>query len=142
MASVFYNNYFEELGKGNINYTSGTYKLMLVTTSYTPDVDNHAFRSDVTGEASGTGYTAGGQTVDSVTITQDNTNNRAVVDFADEVFSGVTVTNVDGAILYKDTGVAATSPLIAYFDFTEGAQSTVGGAFTVTPSASGALTIG
>ena len=142
MASVFYNNYFEELGKGNINYSSNTFKLMLVTTSYTPDADTHAFRSDVTGEASGANYTTGGQTVDTVTLTQDNTNNRAVVDFADEVFSNITVTNVDGAILYKSTGVAATDVLICYIDFTEGSQSCVANDFTVTPNASGVLTIG
>lgn len=142
MASVFYNNYFEELGKGNINYSANTFKLMLVTTSYTPDVDTHAFRSDVTGEASGTGYTAGGQTVDSVTITQDNTNNRAVVDFADETFSAVTLTNVNAAILYKSTGVSSTDILIAYIEFAEGAQSTVANDFIVQPNASGVLTIG
>lgn len=142
MASVFYNNYFEELGKGNIDYTSDTFKLMLVTTSYVVDVDSHAFRSDVTGEASGANYTAGGQTVDSMTLTQNNTDNRAVVDFADEVFSNVTLTNVDGAILYKSTGVAATDVLICYIDFTEGAQSVIANDFTVTPSASGVLTIG
>lgn len=142
MASVFYNNYFEELGKGNINFSSNTFKLLLTTTSYTPDVDTHAFRSDITGEASGTGYTAGGNTVDNVTITQDNTNNRAVVDFDDETFSTVTLTNVDGAVLYKSTGSAATDILICYIDFTEGAQSTVAGNFVVKPSASGVLTIG
>lgn len=142
MASVFYNNYHEQLGKAGVNFSSDTFKLMLVTTSYVPNVDTHAYRSDVTGEASGTGYTAGGQTVDSVTITQDDTNNRAVVDFADEVFSVVTLTNVDGAILYKSTGVAATDLLICYIDFTEGAQSVIANDFTVTPSASGVLTIG
>jgi len=142
MASAFYNNYYEELGKGGIDYTTDTFKLMLVTTSYVVDVDAHAFRSDITGEASGTGYTAGGQTVDSLTLTQDNTNNRAVVDFADEVWSTVTLTNVDGAILYKSTGVSTTDILICYIDFTEGAQSVITNDFTVTPSASGVLTIG
>lgn len=142
MASVFYNNYYEELGKGNINYTSDTFKMMLVTTSYTPNVDSHAFRADVTGEASGTGYTAGGQTLDSVTLTQDNTNDRAVIDFANEVFSTVTLSNVDGAIVYKDTGNSATDVLICYIDFTEGSQNVVANDFTVTVDAAGAFTIG
>lgn len=142
MASVFYNNYFEELGKGNIDYTTDTFKLMLMTTSYTPDVDTEAFRADLSGEASGTNYTAGGQAVDSVTLTQDNTNDRAVVDFADEVFSNVTLSNVDGAVLYKDTGNSATDVLICYIDFTEGALQVVANDFTVTPSGDGVLTIG
>src|SRR6056297_3408786 len=142
MASVFYNNYFEELGKGNIDYTSDTFKLMLMTDSYTPDVDTEAFRSDLSNEASGTNYTAGGQEVASVTLTQDNTNDRAVVDFADEVFSNVTLSNVDAAVLYKSTGVASTDALICYIDFTEGSQDVVANDFTVTPPADGVLTIG
>lgn len=142
MASAYYNNYHEQLGKGGVDYTTDTFKLMLVTTAYTLDVDSHAYRADITGEASGTGYTAGGQAVDSVTWTQDNTNNRAVLDFADETFSAVTLTNVKGAILYKDTGNIATDLLIAYIEFAEGAQSTVANDFIVQPSASGVLTNG
>jgi hypothetical protein len=143
MASQFYNNYFEELGKSFYNATppSGTVKIALVTTSYTPNFDTHAFYSDLTGEASGAGYTTGGQAVDSLTITQDNTNDRAVIDFADETFSTVTVTNVNAFVLYKDTGTPATSPLIAYIEFTEGTQSTVAGNFVVRPSATGVHTI-
>lgn len=142
MASVFYNNYFEELGKGGVNYTSDSFKLALMTTSYTPDVDVDAFRADLTGEASGTNYTAGGQAVVNVTLTQDNTNDRAVVDFDTLVFTNVTLSNIDGAVLYKDTGNIATDLLICYIDFTEGSQDVVANDFTVTPNATGVLTIG
>lgn len=141
MASAFYNNYFEELAKGNIDFDSNTFKAMLMTTAYTFDKTD-AFRSDLSGEASGTGYSAGGQALGSITITQDDTNNRANIDFADEVFSAVTVTDVDAYVIYKDTGNAATDVLVAYIEFTEGAQSTVAGNFTIQPSASGAFSIG
>ena len=139
--SAFYNNYFEELGKGNIDFSNDAFKLMLMTTSYTFDKTD-AFRADLSGEASGTGYTAGGQTVDNVTITQDDTNNRANVDFDTEVFPAVTLSNVNGAVLYKDTGNAATDVLVAYIEFTEGSQDVVANNFTVTPPAGGVLTIG
>lgn len=142
MASVFYNNYYEELGKGNIDYTANTFKILLTTTSYTPDVDAHAFRSDITGEASGTGYTAGGATLSSVTLTQDNTNDRANIDAADVTFSTITVANVDGAVVYKSTGTASTDPLICYIDFTEGAQTINAGDFTITFDSSGIHSIG
>ena len=142
MASVFFNNYHEQLGKAGIDYGTDTFKLALMTTAYTPDVDTDAYRSDLTGEATGTGYTAGGQAVDTVTITQDNTNDRAVVDFDPEVFSTVTLSGVDGAVLYKDTGVASTDTLICYIDFTEGSQDVVANDFTVTPPVDGVLTIG
>lgn len=142
MASVFYNNYHEQLGSGNIDFSGDTFYLMLMTSAYTPDVDNEAVRSDLSGEASGTGYTAGGQAVDNVAITQDDTNDRAKVDFDDEVYSTVTLSNVDGAVLYKSTGAAATDILVCYFDFAEGAQNVVANDFTVTVDSNGALTIG
>jgi hypothetical protein len=143
MASLFYNNYFEELGKGNIDFDGNTFKLMLVTTAYTPNRDSHAFRSDVTGEvAAAGGYAAGGNTVDNVTVTQDNTNDRAVVDFDNETFSNLSGANINAAVLYKSTGNAATDILVAYIEFTEGAQTVNDGSLTVTPSASGVLTIG
>lgn len=142
MASLYYNNFWEALAKGDIDFDTHTFKAMLVTTSYTPDQDSHAFRSDITGEASGTGYTAGGQTLDSITITQNNTSNRADIDFADETFSTVTVTNVKGYVVYKSTGVAATDILVCYIEFTEGAQSTSAGNFTIIPPAGGAFSLG
>ena len=139
--SAFYNNYFEELGKGNIDFPNDTFKAMLMTTSYTFDKTD-AFRADLSGEASGAGYTAGGQTLDNLTITQDDTNDRANIDFDNETFSNVTVTNVNAYVIYKDTGNASTDILVAYIEFTEGAQSTVAGDFTIIPPAGGAFSIG
>jgi hypothetical protein len=139
--SAFYNNYYEELGKGTFNFPSNTFKAMLMTTAYTFDKTD-AFRSDLSGEASGAGYTAGGQALNNVTITQDDTNNRANIDFDNETFSTVTVTNVNAYVIFKDTGSAATDALVAYIQFTEGAQSTVAGNFVIIPPAGGAFSIG
>jgi len=130
------------LGKGGINYTADTFHVMLMTSAYTPNVDTEAFRSDLSNEASGANYTAGGQAVASVTWTQDNTNNRAVLDFANLVFANVTLPSVASAVFYKRTGAAATDVLICYIDFTEGNQSVVANDFTVTPNAAGVLTNG
>ena len=140
MASFFFNNYHEELGKGNIDYSSDTLKVALVTAS--PNQDTMAYRADLTNEATGANYTAGGQEVGSVTWTQDNTGNRAILDFADETFVNVTITGVVGYVLYKDTGNTATDVLIAYIEFAEGAQSTVANDFIIRPSATGVLTNG
>lgn len=141
MASALQNRYRLELGKGNVDFSTDTFYCMLVTTSHTPDPDTIAFRSDITGEASGTGYTAGGIAVSNLTITQDNTNNYAVVDFDPVVFSTVTLSNVDGAYVYKSTGAAATDLVVCYLDFAEGAQQVTANDFTVTPPAEGVLTV-
>ena len=91
-------------------------KAMLVTVDYTPNIDTHVFKSDVTNEAVGTGYTAGGQAIVNRTITINNTLDLAVYDGDDLQWTPATIT-ARGAVLYKDTGVAGTSPLIAYIDF-------------------------
>ena len=70
--------------------------------------------SDVTGnsdEASGTNYSAGGQVLDSASITLSGTT--AFVDFADEVFSNLTI-SADGAIIYNSS---QSNKAIAVFNF-------------------------
>ena len=79
--------------------------------------------SDVTGnsdEASGTNYTAGGQVLDSATISVDGTT--AIVDFADEVFANVT-TSADGCIIYN---TAASNAAICVIDFGGSVSATAG----------------
>lgn len=48
---------------GEVNFTTDTIKAMLCTSSYTFDPLTHRYKSSVTNEVSGTGYTAGGATL-------------------------------------------------------------------------------
>ena len=118
MANLIYTNFWKHLGEGNIDLEGDTIKCALVTSSYSPNQDTHEYFDDVTNEVSGTGYTAGGGTLTSVAVTADATNNRAKVDAADEEWSNATIT-FRAAVVYKSTGTASTSPLIAYYDFTD-----------------------
>lgn len=139
MADLIYNKAKACLfgdGTESIDLENDTLKLMLVTSAYTPDKD-HNYRSSVTNEVAGAGYTAGGATLAGKTVTQDNTNDKATFDANDVQWTGASFT-ARGAILYKDTGAAATDILIGYFDY--GADKTVsGGNFDHTWSASGIL---
>jgi len=93
------------------NSMSGTYGA--ATTNY----------SDVTGnsdEASGTGYSAGGQNLDGATIS--TTGTTAIVDFTDEVFSNVT-TSADGCIIYNSS---ASNKAICVIDFGGTVSATAG----------------
>jgi hypothetical protein len=79
--------------------------------------------SDVTGnsdEATGTGYSAGGQVLDSAAISVDGTT--AIVDFADEVFSNVTL-SADGCIIYN---AGQGDKAIAVIDFGGTVSATAG----------------
>jgi hypothetical protein len=90
---------------------SGTYGA--ATTNYSTVTGN----SD---EASGTNYTAGGQVLDSAAISLDGTT--AIVDFADEVFSNVTV-SADGCIIYN---TANSNSAICVIDFGGTVSATAG----------------
>ena len=117
MANIMYNSYGVKIQSGLIDLTGDTIKVALVTSSYTPDMDSHTAFSDITNEISGTGYTAGGATLGTITVTQDNTNDRAVFDAADTSWTSSSLT-ARGAVVYKDSGVDSTSWLISYKDFT------------------------
>lgn len=141
MATQVYNSFKLNLidTSTKINFSSDTIKVALVTSTYSPSIDNHDFFNDITNEVVGTGYTAGGATLASKTVTQDNTNDKAVFDAADVTWTTSSIT-ARGAILYKSTGVASTSPLIGYIDFGADKTSDVG-TFQITINTSGLLTI-
>lgn len=140
MASVIFNSYKLKLGDTStkIIFTSDTIKVSLHTSSYTPDIDTQVFYSDLTNElpTSG-GYTSGGVALASKTFTQDNTGNVAVFDAADPSWTTASFT-ARYLSVRKDTGVAATSPLIGILDF--GTDKIAdGGTFLVALNASGIL---
>jgi len=138
MASGLYGITFLNALKNTLalDLDSDTLKVMLVTSSYTPDFGAHDFKGDVTNEVSGTNYTAGGATLGSVTLTQ--TGGTIKFDAADTSWSSATITDARGAVIYDDS--LTDDPLIAYIDF--GANySSSNGTFTIAFNAGGIFTI-
>lgn len=91
----------------------GTLKCAVLSTSHTTDIDTQVFFDDVSAnEVSGTNYTAGGATMTSITTVVDTANDVVNLDFADFVFSNITVANMRFICFYVDTGVASTSPIL------------------------------
>jgi|SRR6185436_2337244 len=67
---TFYGNGRKKMWDGSIDLDTDTLKIALCTSSYTPAGDTHDFFDDVTNELSaGSGYTAGGATLGSKTLT-------------------------------------------------------------------------
>ncbi len=128
MASLIYNSCLNDMATGAIDFDTDTFKIMLVTSSYTPNKDTHTKRSNVTNEITGTGYTSGGTTT-TVTVTNDTANDRIDIDFSDVSWTSATLTAA-AAVIYKSTGTAATDNLVAYLDFAGNVIST-NGTFTV-----------
>ena len=104
ITTAMCNSFKQELLGGVHDLDTDSLKVALIKVSpsgtYGAATTNY---SDITGasdEATGTNYTAGGQILDSATITLSG--NTAFVDFADEVFSNLTI-SVDGAIIYNSS---------------------------------------
>lgn len=121
------------------NLTADTIKVMLCTSTYTPNQDTHRYKSSVTNEVTGTGYTAGGATLASKTLAYDAGTNVTTFDAADVTWAASTIT-ARYAVIYDDTpATAATKPLIAYVDF-DADESSSAGDFTITWDAAGITT--
>lgn len=130
MANVVYNNFKTASLSGQINFASDVIKVMLISGSYTPNIDTHIVTGDVgLFETTGIGYSKGGVQLGTVTVTTDTTDDEGVFDAADSVWSSATF-SASGAVIYKSGTTAANSWLIGYVDF-GAANSVTNGTFTI-----------
>lgn len=60
MANGMFASAFLKTLNKEIDFDTDTIKAMLCAAGYTPDLDAHDYKNDVTNEVTGTGYTAGG----------------------------------------------------------------------------------
>ena len=144
MATWTIHNKFKEkmIDGSNLNLdTAGdTLKLFLATSAHAPIAADEFLADATLTEVSGTNYTAGGETLANQTVTES----AGTVTFdADDIViaeSAGGFSNARYAVLIKDTGVAATSPIIASSDLGSDKGNT-GGDLTFSWNASGILTI-
>jgi hypothetical protein len=132
ITTAMCNSFKEELLGGVHDLDTDTLKIALIKASPTGTYGSATTNySDVTGnsdEATGTNYTAGGQELDSPVITL--TSGTAYVDFADEIFSNLTI-SADGAIIYNSS---QSNKAIAVFDFGSTVTATSGDFTIVFPT--------
>jgi hypothetical protein len=123
-----------------IDLDTDVIKVMLCTSTYAPNQDTHQYKSSVTNEITGTGYTAGGVTLTSPTVTYDAATNEFRFDAADSSWSAATFTARFAVIYDSSPATDATRPLLGWVDF--GADVTVtASTFTITWDALGILAI-
>jgi len=140
MANVIYNSFKRDIQNGSIDLDTDDIKVMLVTSSYVPDIDAHTKASDITNEVVGTGYTAGGVSLATKAVTADNTNDLGKFDADDVTWATSTIT-ARGAVIYKSRGGASSADeLVAYLDFVSDKVSTAGN-FNLIFNANGILTL-
>ena len=125
-----------ELLTGTHNFTNSsghTFKLALFTNAATLSASTTAYSTS--NEASGTGYSAGGNTLTNVTPTSGGTT--AFTDFVDTSFTSSTIT-ARGALIYNSS---QSDKAVVVLDFGADKSST-SGTFSVifpTPDASNAI---
>lgn len=114
--------------------------VMLVDDTLTPNFDAMDFRDDVEGaEVSGTGYTAGGETLTSTELTLSS--GVLTYDTADPSWSSSTITDAMAAVIYFARGGASgADELWLLSDFVT-AASTTNGTFLVQVAAGGWATV-
>jgi len=132
--------FFKSLANKEVDWDSDTIKCMLCTSAYTPDQDTHQYKSSVTNEVTGTGYTAGGATLTNPTVTYTAATNKLVLDADDASWASSTLTARIAVVYDSSPATDATRPLAVYQDF--GADvSTTAGTFTVQWAAAGIVEI-
>ena len=135
MANAMFAKGLEALWAGSIDWSTDNIKVVMVdhgTDTPVPATDQ--FLSDILAGA----RVATSGNLASKTVT------AGVVDAADITITAVTGATVESLVVYKDTGVASTSPLIAYIDTTSDASlpfTPNGGDVTISWNASGIVSI-
>ncbi|MFP1634077.1 hypothetical protein ACLB6G_20295 [Zhengella sp. ZM62] len=134
---TLYDHVAEIIGDGSIDLDNDTFKIALVTSSYTPSAAHTTWSQVSSNEvADGNGYTTGGASLASVTWAQ--TSGAAKFDSNDQVWtaSGGSIA-ARYAVIYDDT--SATDLLLGYLllDTTPAdLTATDGNTLTVGPDAS------
>lgn len=140
VSAKWYGLAFQSAFNKEIDWDTDVIKVMLCTSTYTPDQDTHRYKSSVTNEVTGTGYTAGGATLTSPTFTYTAATNVFMLDAADTSWASSTIT-ARYAVIYDSTPATdATRPLLGYVDFGADVVSTAG-TFTITWDAAGIFTV-
>lgn len=120
-----YNRGMFDSGSGNIWGTMDA-RALLVGTGYVPNRDHDFVADVVASEISTSGYAR--QTLTGEVLTLDDTNDRVLNDADDAVWTSLGPSSggpsVLAAIVYRNTGADATSPLWFYMD---GTTTTVNG---------------
>ena len=110
-----YTNFLKTVANKEINFNTDEFKVMLVSSGYTPNIDTHRYKSDIVGECNGVGYTAGGLTLTNIQYTIDGT--RATFSADNPRWNELELDNVRYIVLYDNTPTLDTQkPLLCYID--------------------------
>lgn len=117
-STGLYDKAYKYILDSTVHFGGGDLKMALVTSSYATNIaglnKSHTVWADVSAnEASGTGYTAGGQTLSNVAVTYDSTPS-AYITHDNVSWAGLTIT-CRWAIIYRSgTFNTIVNPLVEF----------------------------
>jgi hypothetical protein len=137
-AIYWYGKAFVKAFNKQIDYDSDTIKIALFTDAHAPAQDDeyHDAANGLTEVSSGNGYTTGGETLASKTISYTDGTNIFAIDAADVVWTFTATKTARYACIYDDTP-ESNKPLICFIDFGANKTVTDAGTLTVTFAAGG-----
>lgn len=138
MADTIFNSLSEYVGDGTIDFDTNTFYCALLSDAYSIDATDTTFAEVSGSEISGTGYTAGGKAMSSVTW--NRTTGTTTFDADNTQWTGATFTTRYAAVYQYGTFNSIANALVCLIDFTTN-QIVSNGIFTVQWNASGIVAI-
>lgn len=140
ITAKYYGLFFKSLFNKQVDIDTDVIKVMLCSSAYVPDQDSHQYKSSVTSEISGTGYTAGGNVLSSVTVAYNTAANKLTIDAADVSWPSSTFTARYAVVYDSSPGGDNINPLICWIDFGEDITVTAG-VFSISWDAAGIASV-
>ena len=106
MANALYDTGRNAFLRGDLSWNSNTFKVVLLSSSYTANLSTLQYLSSIS---------AGARVATSSALTTLFPG-AGVADASDITFTSVSGSQVTQFVIYRDTGVEATSQLVALFD--------------------------
>jgi hypothetical protein len=121
-------DYVDQLNRGVHNWASHTFKAMLTNSA---PVATNTVAANLTDISAGNGYSAGGMTLDTVTLSE--TTGTAKVTIADEVLaaSGGSIGPFRYIAIYNDTATSPADALVCWYDYGSSITLSNGETFTI-----------
>jgi hypothetical protein len=121
------------LATAAINFSTHTFRMILMQSGFAFNKDTHHYYADVSGSelGNGNGYATLGAVLAGVTVTEDDTDDRAEIVWSNRSWTatGGPIGPASGAIIYDDS--VANDPIVGYIDFLGDYTQPDGGTVTV-----------
>lgn len=133
MSSTASNRLKYLLATGGINFSTDTFKIVLMQSGFVFNKDTHHQYSDISASelSTGNGYTANSKILAGVSVTEDDTDDRTEITWSNVTWtaSGGSIGPTPGAIIFDDTD--ANDSIVGYIDFGGDQTQADGGTATI-----------